>query len=73
MIRMLRWAMNKGRWSSTAEFMLGRTTLTLREWIGPAVVTYIATQLLEEATNAPIARLLANFTYSIIPALNMYQ
>nr|KAJ3415597.1 carbamoyl-phosphate synthase (glutamine-hydrolyzing) cpa2 [Polyrhizophydium stewartii] len=43
-----------------------------REWIGPAVVTYIATQLVEQyGHDEAVTQMLDTFEFSILPVLNV--
>lgn len=52
--------------------MLFHGAIHAREWIGPAVVSYIATSLLSGyGTDESITKLLDTFSYTIIPVLNI--
>ncbi|KAJ3171401.1 hypothetical protein HK101_011252 [Irineochytrium annulatum] len=43
-----------------------------REWIGPAVVTYVATELLEKyGKDKTVTKLMDTFAFTIIPVLNV--
>ena len=63
---------NGTRDRSAAQSVVFHGGIHAREWIGPAVVTYMATQLVQNyKINPNITKLVDRFDFHIIPVLNV--